>query len=492
VIKILTDKGRAFGLLCLEAGKDMRVYFSKNIIFATGGPSGLYATTVYPVSQFGSSGVLAREGVVFSNITEWQYGIGSIKFRWNLSGSYQQVIPRYLSIGENGNEEEFLPTYFRSIKNVCRAIFHKGYQWPFDPAKIANDGSSEGVSGGSSFVDLAVYIERHIRGRRVFIDYTHNPAGFALEELDETARDYLEKSNALCPSPLERLLRLNTPAYDLYKSNGIDLAKEYLEIDVLPQHHSGGAEVNIWWETSVKHLFAIGECAGTHGVHRPGGSALNSGQVGGFRAASFIAGRYLKEEADDSFYGIAALEGMAAGLLGEFEQSLALEPGSSDGKGGAETAAELLRRLQNINTRTALFIRSLPEIEKSLEELNSLALKKPNPSDDMPAFFRFRETLLLSRLLYDGILTYLKDGGKSRGSYLVLGSMEDIIASHGKVEIDALHRDKVLNTAYVPEEGNVVSAFRQVRPIPASDTWFEKVWREYREGEVYNMVSEVY
>jgi hypothetical protein len=63
--------------------------------------------------------------------------------------------------------------------------------------------------------------------------------------------------------------------------------------------------------------------------------------------------------------------------------------------------------------------------------------------------------------------------------------MVDIIASHGRVEIDALHRDKVINTAYIPEEGKVVSAFRQVRPIPASDTWFEKVWREYREGEVF-------
>jgi succinate dehydrogenase/fumarate reductase flavoprotein subunit len=103
VIKILTDRkgNRSYGLLCL-GGKDFQVYFCKNISFATGGPPGLYSTTVYPPSQFGSSGILAREGVVFSNITEWQYGIASTKFRWNLSGSYQQVIPRYLSVDENG------------------------------------------------------------------------------------------------------------------------------------------------------------------------------------------------------------------------------------------------------------------------------------------------------------------------------------------------------------------------------------------------------
>ena len=43
---------------------------------------------------------------------------------------------------------------------------------------------------------------------------------------------------------------------------------------------------------TIKHLFPIGEVNGSHGVTRPGGSALNAGQVGGFRAAEYIANRY--------------------------------------------------------------------------------------------------------------------------------------------------------------------------------------------------------
>lgn len=43
------------------------------------------------------------------------------------------------------------------------------------------------------------------------------------------------------------------------------------------------------WQTSVAGLYAIGECAGTHGLARPGGAALNAGQVGGKRAAEEIA-----------------------------------------------------------------------------------------------------------------------------------------------------------------------------------------------------------
>ncbi len=34
---------------------------------------------------------------------------------------------------------------------------------------------------------------------------------------------------------------------------------------------------------------SVGEAAGTHGVCRPGGSALNAGQVGSERAARYIA-----------------------------------------------------------------------------------------------------------------------------------------------------------------------------------------------------------
>jgi len=75
------------------------------------------------------------------------------------------------------------------------------------------------------------------------------------------------------------------------RKNGF--AAEALEIAVCAQHNNGGLAGNIWWEsTNAKHLFAVGEVNGSHGVARPGGSALNAGSVGGFRAAEFIANRY--------------------------------------------------------------------------------------------------------------------------------------------------------------------------------------------------------
>ena len=85
---------------------------------------------------------------------------------------------------------------------------------------------------------------------------------------------------------------MNPPAVEIYQEHGIDLHKEPLEIAVCAQHNNGGFAVNKWWESSIPHTFVIGEMAGTHGVKRPGGSALNAGQVGGLRAAEYIVNVY--------------------------------------------------------------------------------------------------------------------------------------------------------------------------------------------------------
>lgn len=61
----------------------------------------MYEASVYPPSQTGGLGVLLREGVKAKNLTESQFGIASVKFRWNLSGTFQQCIPRYVSTDAN-------------------------------------------------------------------------------------------------------------------------------------------------------------------------------------------------------------------------------------------------------------------------------------------------------------------------------------------------------------------------------------------------------
>ena len=137
-ISIVTENNRAIGLIALQESKDKYALIpisAKYIIAATGGASTVYKDTVYPDSQKGSFELLADAGCKFCNLTEWQYGIASLGVKWNLSGSYQQVIPTYYSVDENGNKNEFLNNTFDNVTEACDNIFLKGYQWPFDSKK---------------------------------------------------------------------------------------------------------------------------------------------------------------------------------------------------------------------------------------------------------------------------------------------------------------------------------------------------------------------
>lgn len=55
------------------------------------------------------------------------------------------------------------------------------------------------------------------------------------------------------------------------------------------KHMNGGIAVDTWGRSNVTGIYAVGEAAGTHGATRPGGSALNAGQVFGTRVAEHIA-----------------------------------------------------------------------------------------------------------------------------------------------------------------------------------------------------------
>ena len=282
---LFTLHGRVTGLACIdEAGESeaagLVIFHCNQLVIATGGEAAAYWDSVYPESQIGALGMLVRAGVRLVNLNHWQYGLASTKFRWNVSGSYQQALPRYVSVGADGFEHEFLTEAFPNPAEMLGRIFLKGYQWPFDAQKAE----------GSSKIDLLVQQEC-AKGRRVFLDFRRNPSGmgsgFGL--IPEEAKKYLEHSGALLLTPYQRLQKLNPAAIGLYREHGIDLSNEMLEIAVCAQHQNGGADVDVNWQTSVTGLYAVGEAAGTFGAYRPGGTALNSAQVGSLRAAEHIA-----------------------------------------------------------------------------------------------------------------------------------------------------------------------------------------------------------
>ena len=81
---------------------------------------------------------------------------------------------------------------------------------------------------------------------------------------------------------------------------GIDIAKD--PIPVVPSVHffMGGLAVHLNHETSIRDLFAIGECASMyHGANRLGGNSLLAALYSGFVAAEEIAARPGKESRPD-------------------------------------------------------------------------------------------------------------------------------------------------------------------------------------------------
>jgi succinate dehydrogenase/fumarate reductase flavoprotein subunit len=463
------------------------VFNAKNIVLATGGPAGIYKTSVYPDSQVGSHGLAFAIGATGHNLTESQFGLASIKFRWNLSGTYQQVIPRYISTDKDGQDEkEFLNVYFPDMGKLATAIFLKGYQWPFDPRKVAKY--------GSSLIDILVYQETVLKGRRVFLDYSRNPGGggvladFAFDLLEKEAYEYLEKSGALFGTPIERLREMNQPAIDLYKTHGIDLSREYLEIAVCSQHNNGGLKGSIWWESNVKHLFPVGEVNGTHGIYRPGGSALNSGQVGSLRAALYIAKRYAEEPLKEKEFLNAALGQIKTGF--DFAHNV-VDSKQQDNAFLRQTREEIQERMSGCGAH----IRDPKKIEEASGKAWALYSRLKNEikilsAKALPEVFKILDLCLTHALYLEAIAEYIAKGGQSRGSYLVLnpGGKSPCRQLGEEWEFllnreDAWVNRKILEVS-LGKEGEVIKQWVDIRPIPERDSWFETIWNRYRNDDI--------
>ncbi len=486
----------------------INVFACENLVLAAGGPGELYETTVYPQGQFGIHGLAFEAGLAGENLTESQFGLASIKYRWNVSGSYMQVIPRIYSTDADGsNEREFLARVFPSMREMASKIFMKGYQWPFDPQRIENL--------QSSLIDVLVFNETR-QGRRVFMDFLHNPKGpmppsssqtentgkmpvppemaaFDIEDLELEARMYLLYTGATQERPIDRLMKMNPLAIDIYAEHGIDLGKEPLEIAVCAQHNNGGLAVNKWWESSIPHTFVIGEMAGTHGIKRPGGSALNAGQTGGLRAAEYIANVYTPGKRAAGVRSKVLEE-----KLGAFVGEMAAMFAGGNGLAGEYVMGEIRRRM----TASAGHIRRLEDARAALGKAVELYRQigrqgfAARSAQEAVAAIQARHLALTSTVYLKAIVSLLEQGGGSRGSHLVLS--EDGVEIHPSVidqqtgrplrfkKENVELRKEILQVQYDPENEDLF-ACRNVAPRAAGKppVAFEPAWEDFREGKIY-------
>ena len=282
VVRLVHSGEHLAGVVALDTrekdpGKATFLIRTPSVIIATGGGGMIYEHNVFPGGMTGDGFAMAYEaGAELVNMEFVQIGIASTKTKFNCSGSMMRALPRLV----NSDGEEFLTKYFpagTSAADIANTVFKKGASWPVS------------YEHKTHVIDIALYKEWKA-GRRTFLDFGRNPAGFSFDWLTEEnqARYRREMSTDLGEAarnglPLERLREINQPSIDWFAEYGIDLTKgDLIEVAACAQHFQGGIKIDAQARTTVPFVWAAGETAGgQHGANRPGGNALLDCQVFG-------------------------------------------------------------------------------------------------------------------------------------------------------------------------------------------------------------------
>ncbi|EDS3305920.1 FAD-binding protein [Salmonella enterica subsp. enterica] len=464
----------------------LAIVTAPNVVLATGGPGELYRDSVYPHKCFGSLGLALEEGITLANLTESQFGIGTPRsaFPWNLSGTYVQVIPYIYSVDSEGNEHNFLADYYRTTQELASNIFRKGYQWPFHATRV--------LDFGSSLLDMAVAYEQQL-GRSVYMDFLRNPEPvpgdlpFSLKRLDEDVQAYLANNDALASLPIERLQRMNPLSIALYKMHGHDLAQEPLQFAMNNQHMNGGIEVDIWGQTSLPGCFAVGEVAGTHGVTRPGGAALNAGQVFAVRLA-----RYIAEAGWRGKNG--GVEELVTAPLMQINATIHQALHNAAGRPLSSLREEIQARMSDY----AGFICHVENIRQAAQDARNLLASLPHDAlsiqhlAEIPGLFMWRQQTLASAAILTMLEEFIAAGGGSRGARIILDPQGSCLplTRHGPFSQwrfrPEREEDKNTKLTIHYQEKKFIFNQKPLRNLPdLKDNYFEKNWPDFLCGKIY-------
>jgi succinate dehydrogenase/fumarate reductase flavoprotein subunit len=408
VPELMKYRGRVIGAFGIDererkVEKGIKVFSCKTLIMATGGAGEAFKVHVFPSGMTGDGYALAyRAGAELVNVEFIQIGLSSVKTKLACSGSMMRSIPRF--IDEEGRE--FLVDYFpqgTSLAGIYNFIFEKGASWPVSSEKK------------TCLIDIAVSKEM-AKGHRVFLDYRSNPQGFRFQTLlakwqeryrSEMKRELGAKKRE--ESPLHRLREVNPVSIEWLKEYGIDLeVGEQIEIAPSVQHFQGGIRIREKGNTTLKSLYAAGECAGgQHGANRPGGNALLDGQVFGK-----ISGHEAALEAGSMKQGLEVSSSQMERYLEKLK-----------GMGEGRKASEMRNEIQSITSQYASVVRTEEGLKKGLKTL--LGLKKEKIAQDEKGLVFALETENM-RDVAEMILRACLMRKESRGPHLFFAHFDDL------------------------------------------------------------------
>ncbi|RME70985.1 MAG: FAD-binding protein, partial [Verrucomicrobia bacterium] len=370
-------------------------------------------------------------------------------------------------------------------RELASNVFRKGYQWPFHSSRM--------LDYGSSLFDLAVYLEQKA-GRKVYLDFLRNPdpvnegEAFSLDDLDPDVRAYLENNDALLELPIDRLRRMNPLAIELYRMHGTDIAKEPLEFTMNNQHMNGGILIDDWGRTTLDGCYAIGEAAGSHGVTRPGGAALNSGQVFGKRVAVAIRRRKVHQRVE-----AASPETVAESVRAMFRDAQTFLEAGEEAPTVEAVRDEIQARMSDYAgiICTAEGVRSALEAARALRrKVAEKGIRVSSPVMVVRAF-RWKQMAAVSEAVLAALDDYIAHGGGSRGARAICSPKGGWCPQAREVDLSAFRfieerpedRDEKL-VVWPRGEGFVVERVKVDRTPEVHRQFFEKAWGDFliKEG----------
>jgi hypothetical protein len=219
-------------------------------------------------------------------------------------------------------------------------------------------------------------------------------------------------------------------------------------------------------------------------VYRPGGSALNSGQVGAFRAAEYIANR-CRNESLPVEAARAGAASAATALLGWMDRC---RRATTDWRADRD-------EFQTRMSRAGAHIRAEDELAGAAAEAWHQAQRvaadgcRAETAADLAEALKNRYLAFAHAVYLDAVLFSVRSGVGSRGSAITLKS--DGRAVHRSLgpewriaPEDPAFRDKV-QESLVMAPGQVSHEWVARRPLPTADAWFETMWAKFRNGEIY-------
>lgn len=235
----LIKDGRCYGaLLYDEITGEISPLYADAVVMATGGQNGLFGKTTGSVSTDGyAAGRLFIQGALLKNLEFIQY------HPTTLETAQKRMLISEAVRGEGGRlfyMEDGKRVYFMEDKYGL---------------------------GGNLMTRDVVSREIESCGREVFLDISF------LNK--KTIDNRLSEVRDLCS-----------------KYRGIDITKEAIPVAPSVHFFMGGLAVHLNHETSIRNLYAVGECASMyHGANRLGGNSLLAALYSGETAADDISGR---------------------------------------------------------------------------------------------------------------------------------------------------------------------------------------------------------